>query len=41
MSDEVVETGGTFVTTLLLALVVFAVGAAAGFLARLLWPNAH
>jgi hypothetical protein len=41
VADEVAKTGGTFVTTILLGLVVFAVGAAAGFLARLLWPNSR
>jgi hypothetical protein len=41
MADEVVERGGSLVTTLFLGLLVFAVGAAAGFLARLLWPHSH
>jgi hypothetical protein len=41
MADEVAESGGSFVTTILLGLLVFAVGAAAGFLARLLWPHSR
>jgi hypothetical protein len=41
VADEVAEQGGSLVGTLLLGLIVFAVGAACGFVARLLWPNTH
>ena len=41
MADDVAERGGSFVATLLLGLLVFAVGAAAGFIARLLWPHSR
>ena len=41
MAEEVAKSGGSFMTTLLLGLLVFAVGAATGFLARLLWPRAR
>jgi hypothetical protein len=41
MSDEVAERGGSLMGTLLLGLLVFAVGAAAGFLARLVWPHSR
>ena len=41
VADEVAERGGSFATTLLLGLLVFAVGAATGFLARLLWPRSR
>lgn len=40
MADEVAQSGGSLLPTLLLGLLVFAVGAAAGFIARLLWPRA-
>jgi energy-converting hydrogenase Eha subunit B len=41
VADEVAERGGSLVGTLFLGLIVFAVGAACGFVARLLWPNSH
>lgn len=41
MADEVARKDGSVVTTLILGLLVFAVGAAAGFLARLLWPHSR
>jgi len=41
MADEVARKDGSVVTTLFLGLLVFAVGAAAGFLARLLWPHSR
>ena len=41
VADEVAERGGSLVTTILLGLLVFAVGAAAGFVARLLWPHSR
>jgi len=41
VADEVTTGGGSLVTTILLGLVVFAVGAAAGFVARLLWPHSR
>ena len=41
MADEVAEQGGSLVGTLFLGLLVFAVGAACGFVARLLWPNTY
>ena len=41
VADEVAERGGSLVTTILLGMLVFAVGAAAGFLARLLWPHSR
>ena len=41
VADEVAEGGGSLVTTILLGLLVFAVGATAGFLARLLWPHSR
>lgn len=41
VADEVAERGGSLVGTILLGLLVFAVGAAAGFLARLLWPHSR
>ncbi len=41
MADEVAERGGSMVTNLILGLLVFAVGAAAGFVARLLWPHSR
>ena len=41
VAEEVAESGGSLVTTVLLGLMVFAVGAAAGFLARLLWPHSR
>lgn len=41
VAEEVAEGGGSLATTVLLGLMVFAVGAAAGFLARLLWPHSR
>lgn len=41
VADEVARKDGSFVTTILLGLLVFAVGAAAGFVARLLWPHSR
>ena len=41
VADEVAERGGSLVGTILLGFAVFAVGAAAGFLARLLWPHSR
>jgi hypothetical protein len=41
MADEVARKDGSVGTTLFLGLLVFAVGAAAGFLARLLWPHSR
>jgi energy-converting hydrogenase Eha subunit B len=41
VADEVAERGGSLVGTLFLGLIVFAVGAACGFVARLFWPNTH
>lgn len=41
MADEVARKDGSVVTTLFLGLLVFAVGAAAGFVARLLWPHSR
>jgi hypothetical protein len=41
VADEVVEQGGSLVGTLFLGLLVFAVGAACGFLARLVWPHSR
>ena len=41
MAEEVVRKDGSLVGTLLLGLLVFAVGATAGFLARLLWPHSR
>ena len=41
VADEVAESGGSLVTTILLGMLVFAVGAAAGFVARLLWPHSR
>lgn len=41
VADEVAEQGGSLVGTLFLGLLVFAVGAAAGFLARLVWPHSR
>ncbi len=41
VADEVAESGGSLVTTIVLGLAVFAVGAAAGFVARLLWPHSR
>jgi hypothetical protein len=41
MADEVVERGGSLVTTLILGLLVFAAGVAAGFVTRLLWPHSR
>lgn len=39
VADGVAERGGSLVSTIFLGLLVFAVGAAAGFIARLLWPH--
>jgi len=39
VADEVAEHGGSLVGTIFLGLLVFAVGAAAGFIGRLLWPH--
>ena len=41
MADEVARQGGSLVSTILLGVLVFAVGAALGFAARLLWPRAR
>lgn len=41
VADEVAEGGGSLVATILLGLLVFAVGAAVGFIARLLWPHSR
>ncbi len=41
VADEVARKDGSLVTTILLGLLVFAVGAAAGFVARLLWPHSR
>ena len=41
VADEVAESGGSLVGTILLGMLVFAVGAAAGFVARLLWPHSR
>ena len=41
VADEVAESGGSLVTTILLGMLVFAVGAAAGFVVRLLWPHSR
>ena len=41
VADEVAERGGSLVGTILLGMLVFAVGAAAGFVARLLWPHSR
>ena len=41
MADQVARKDGSLVGTILLGLLVFAVGAAAGFLARLLWPHSR
>ena len=41
VADEVTKRGGSLVTTILLGLVVFAVGAAVGFVTRLLWPHSR
>jgi hypothetical protein len=39
VADEVAKQGGSLVGTILLGVLVFAVGAAVGFIARLLWPH--
>jgi hypothetical protein len=39
VADEVERRSGSLLATLLLGLLVFAVGAASGFLGRLLWPR--
>jgi len=41
VADAVAGSGGSFVGTILLGLLVFAIGAAVGFVARLLWPHAR
>ncbi len=41
MADEVAERGGSLVSTILLGILLFAVGAASGFIARLLWPRSQ
>ena len=41
VADEIAESGGSLVTTILLGVLVFAIGAAAGFLARLIWPHSR
>ncbi len=41
MADEVARKDVSLVGTILLGLLVFAVGATAGFLARLLWPHSR
>lgn len=41
VADEVVQRSGSLVSTILLGLLIFAVGAAAGFLGRLLWPRSR
>lgn len=41
VADEVARKDGSLGTTILLGLLVFAVGAAAGFVARLLWPHSR
>jgi hypothetical protein len=41
MADEVAERGESLVSTILLGLLIFAVGAAVGFIARLLWPRSR
>jgi len=39
MADEVAGRDSTLVGTLLLGVLIFGLGAAAGFVARLLWPH--
>ena len=39
MADEVARKGGSVLSTIALGVLVFAVGAAVGFIARLLWPR--
>jgi hypothetical protein len=41
VADEVAARGGSFLSTVALGLLVFAVGAAAGFIGRLIWPHAR
>lgn len=41
VADEVAQRSGSLVSTILLGVLVFAVGAAAGFLGRLLWPHSR
>ena len=39
MAEEIAPRTGALATTILLGVLVFAVGAAIGFVARLLWPH--
>ena len=41
VANMAADRDGSVLTVLLLALLVFAFGAASGFIARLLWPNSR